>query len=392
MAYNMSVDQVSTVLKSVLSQAMGGADIAATDVNQLLSIGTTQLTTARDPLMSALSQVLSSTIFSARPYQRKFSSMWNRPEAWGNWVRKVCAVDDDNDLTDDLFLPLTDGAAIDQWTVRKPKAVQINFTDQKSYCFMKTIPENQLNTAFSSADEFSRFIGMIMVYMNNKIEKTHEETARATLAGFVGGKLVGDSTNVIHLVTEYNALKGTQLTSTTVFQPANWEDFARWAFARIDVISKMMTEYSINFHTNLTLGNITRHTPVSEQRLYLYNDYLTQIETNVLTTFIDPYLKFGADVERVNYWQSIDTPDTIKQVKPKFLTASGSIGEASDDLSQAHVFGVLMDREACGYSPVFERSVATPVNARGLYHNLYWHFLERNNIDFTENGVVFLLD
>ena len=55
---NMSTDQVSTVLRAVLSQATGQTDLAALNINQLLSIGQKTLVTAKDPLITSISQVI----------------------------------------------------------------------------------------------------------------------------------------------------------------------------------------------------------------------------------------------------------------------------------------------------------------------------------------------
>ena len=389
---NMSTDQVSTVLRAVLSQATGQTDLAALSLNQLLSIGQKTLVTAKDPLITSISQVLSRTIFSRRPYRAKFRGMYEDSAQWGNWVRKIVTVEKESDLQDDPYLPLTDGQSVDPWVVNKPAALQLNFYDEKVYMLSKSFMEHQLDTAFNSAEEFSQFNAMILGYMADKIEKTHEETARATLAGFMAGKIAGDAPNVVHLVTEYNAEKGTSLTSTTAFAPGNFEDFARWVFSKIDIISNSMTEWSVKYHQNLADGVIMRHTPMEYQRLYLYYPYFAQVQTNVLTSFIEKWNKVKADVEMVNYWQAIDTPDSINVIKPNTLNSAGSVVQSSNNLSQNNILGVICDREAFGYTSIFREATTTPVNARGLYRTMYWHFAERNNIDFTENGVVLLLD
>ena len=53
---------------------------------------------------------------------------------------------------------------------------------------------------------------------------------------------------------------------------------------------------------------------------------------------------------------------------------------------------MIFDREAIGISTFGEEMSATPYNARGRYTNLWWNFTDRYWNDFTENGVVLLLD
>ena len=392
MANTMTIDQVSAVLRAVLQQATGQTELAALDIGQLLTIGQKALLTGRDPVMSAISQVISRTIFSNREYRRKFPELMRSEEQWGNMVRKLTIVETPNDLRNNDYIPLTDGDSPDQYEVNKPKALQLNFYGQQTYEVTKTIFDTQLDTAFNSAEDFAAFISMVFTYVYNKIEKIHEETARATLAGFIAGKITGDSSNVIHLLSEYNALTGLELSAQDVYTPDQFGPFMKWVYSRIEQLSELMTEYSIKFHTNLTDGVIMRHTPRELQNIYLYAPVFYQTTSRVLAdTYHDTFLKLPG-AEMVNFWQNIDEPDSIHVTKPKYLGADGNIVEASSDLAQDNVFGLIVDREALGYSPVLQRTKTSPYNARGEYYNMFWKFNERHWMDFTENAVVLLLD
>ena len=391
MANTLSVDQVSTILRDVISQATGQAETAALDTKQLLTIGHKLLTTNVDPVIGAISQVISRTIFSSREYRRKFGNIQRDAEAWGNIVRKVAILETPGDLQDNSYIPLNDGESVDQYKINKPKAVELRFVGQQTYEVVKTIFDTQLNTAFNSADEFGAFISAVFTYVYNKIEKIHEETARATVSGFIAGKISGDTSNVIHLLTEYNALTGLTLTAETVYQPDNFGPFMKWVYSRVNELSELMTEYSIKFHTNLVEGVIMRHTPKEYQRLYLYAPVFYQTTSRVLAdTYHESFLRLPG-AEMVNFWQNIDDPARIHVTAPQYLGADGAIKTAAD-VNQDNVFGVLFDMEALGYSPILTRTKTSPYNASGEYRNMFWKFNERHWLDFTENGVVFLLD
>lgn len=392
MANTLTVDKISTVLKSVLKDATG-QDTAALDTKSLLTIGQKALLTGSDSVMNAISQVLSKTIFSSRTYTAKFAGMRISDETWGNWVRKLKVVDTPNELTDNEYLDLVDGQSIDQWKVYKPNVYQTNFYGQQSYQFAKTIFETQLNTAFNSTDEFGQFVSMILVAANNKIEKTHEETARATIAGYIAGKIAGSSADCIHLLTEYNTATGLSLTATTVMQPENYKAFIQWAYSRIANLSDMLEEYSSKFQTNIGDSVFLQHTPKANQRVYLNSNFMHQATMMAIAdTFHDSFLSIAGDVEFINYWQIFDKPTTINLTKPNYLGADGSIKTAADDVNNAAVIGVICDREAFGYSPILTRQRATQPNAAGEYYNLFWKYNERHSIDFTEKGIVLLLD
>ena len=51
-----------------------------------------------------------------------------------------------------------------------------------------------------------------------------------------------------------------------------------------------------------------------------------------------------------------------------------------------------MDEEAIGYTITLERTERTPLNARGMYYNQFWHDTKKYWTDLTENAVVFILD
>ena len=391
MANTLSIDQVSTVLNAIVAQATGNTAIATADTKDFVTVAQTGLLAGYDPLLAAISQVLSKTIFSVRPYTRKFKSLEADAITYGNHVRKINIAD--KAAQNDGRLPLTDGASVDQQQVSKPTILQTNFYGAQTYERQYTIFKDQLDTAFSSPEEFARFISMVVQNVSDMIEQDHEQFARMTVANYIGGVISGPNAanQVIHLLTEYNTATGLSLTATTVMQPANYPAFVKWAFARIAALSALLTERSEIFHTNVTGKPIQRHTPESEQRVYLFAPSKFGIESRVLAdTYHDNYLSL-AKHEAVNFWQSIKTPDTIN-VKPTWMKADGTLQSASNALVQAGVFGVIFDREAMGYTTVNQWSSPAPFNAKGGYTNVFFHFTDRHWNDYTENGIVLLMD
>jgi hypothetical protein len=391
---DLSFNQLSTVLNSVVSQATGKAALTPTNTGEFVSVAQTALKTGYDPILSAISQVLSRTIFSIRPYSRKFGGIEVTNQQFGNITRKLNI--SDKDFEDDARTILTDGTAVDMFKVNKPNILQTNFYGANIYEKSMTIFRDQLDCAFSSPDEFGMFISMTMQNATDMLEQARENLARATIANFMGGKIVGDTNNVIHLLTEYNTLTGSTLTTSTVYLPANFKPFMQWVYSRIAAISAMLTERSKKFHINVTNFNgvdksIMRHTPLNEQKVYLYAPARFQTEAMVLAdTFHDNFIKY-ADNETVNFWQAIDTPDTIN-VKPTYLLPTGELTTPADESATDAVFGVIFDSAALGYTLVNQWSAPTPFNAKGGYSNIFWHETARYWNDFTENGVVLLLD
>lgn len=388
MANSLTQNQLYTVLNSIASQATGRTDLAATDTSSFVTVADITLKSGRDNVIQAISQVLSRTIFSIRPYTRKFQGLETDAIRFGNHVRKIAICD--KDWENDDRLPLTDGQSVDPWKINKPTVLQTNFYGQEVYQRSYTLFKDQLDVAFSSENELSQFITLVTSNCSDLIEQAHEELARMTIANAIGGIIaLNNSNQIVHLLTEYNAATGLSLTATTVYQPANFKAFVEWAYARMAAVSEMLTERSVIYHNNISGLEVSRHTPKDMQRAYIYTPTAMQIESMALADiYNDQYLKMVPS-EKVNFWQSIETPDSIN-VKAGYTDASGE--PATETVTQSNIFALICDREMMGYTTINEWSAATPINPRGGYSNMFFHFTDRYYFDNFENGVLFLLD
>lgn len=400
MANDLSFNQLSTVLTAITNQATGVNNIAPVDTSSFVTVAQTALKTGYDPLTTAISQVLSKTIFSVRPYTRKFKGLNVSNQRYGNHVRKLLTID--KPFEDDDRLKLADGQSIDQYKVNKPKVLQTNFYGANQYQKSVTIYKDQLDCAFSSPDEFASFISMVMQNASDMIEQAHEETARATINNLISGIYGAEATEqtvlaranggkrAVNLLKLYNQMNGGSLTVADVFKSANFESFVKFAFSTINTIADLMTDRNTLFCSQLTDYTIIRHTPKDRMKFYLYTDLVNKINSEVYSTVFNPDFLKLVDFERVNFWQSPLDPSSIKS-KPVALKKDGTLVNNKDGIEISNVFGVLFDEEAAGYTTVNEWSQPSPFNARGGYYNQFWHFTDRYWNDFTENAVIFYL-
>ena len=238
----MSFEDASAILNNIRKQVTGETNtIAPVTTADFVSVATIVLQAGYDPVLSAITQMVSRTIFSIRPYSRKFGGIKMDSEQWGAIVRKLSIADKDFD--NDVRFVLTDGQSEDMYVVNKPNMLQTNFYGQNVYEKNYTVFKDQLDNAFSGPAEFGRFMAMVVQNTADMIEQAHESIARMTIGNFVGGK-VAASNSVIHLITDYNSETGSSVTSTTVFAPANFGDFCKWMFAKLATITSLMTERS----------------------------------------------------------------------------------------------------------------------------------------------------
>lgn len=403
MAINdLSFNQLSTVLTAITNQATGVNNITPLDTSSFVSVAQTALKTGYDPLTTAISQVLSKTIFSVRPYTRKFKGLNVSNQRYGNHVRKLLTID--KPFEDDDRLKLVDGASIDQYKVNKPNVLQTNFYGANVYQKSATIYKDQLDCGFSSPDEFASFISMVMQNSSDMIEQAHEETARATIANLIGGVYAAEvldtqsgllaqangGRRAINLLKLFNESTGLALKVVDVFKTENFESFVKFAFSTVNTIADLMTDRNSLFCSQLTNYKVIRHTPKDRMKFYLYTDLVNKINSEVYSTVFNPDFLKVVDFEKVNYWQAALSPSSIN-VKRTMLKKDGTLSVGVQSKID-NVFGVLFDEDAAGYTTVNEWAQPSPFNARGGYYNQFWHFTDRYWNDFTENAVIFYIE
>lgn len=389
--------QSAQLLASIVSQATGVQQVTPVTASEFVSVAQVGLKTGYDPLATAISQVLSATIFSTRPYEAIFKGLRVDQKRWGNHVRKVNIIDkpylnaERFDLVDGQHKP-------DMFKVRKTETVQTNFYGSIPFDDYYTLYKDQLDTAFTNEAEFDNFIAMVMQNMSDKLEQARENLSRGVVANLIAGVSAQAAANiaperVIHLVTAYNEDKGTTLSAADVMQPSHFPDFARWMFGYLKTISDRLRNRAATYHQNFTIDgtvkNIMRHTPINRQKCYLYSPLLNNISANVLSTvFYQKNLQL-MDHETVDFWMNSQDPMRINY-NASYTDASGAVVSSAVDLTK--VVGVIFDEEAAGWTQKGEWTATTPLEADGGYINYWFHMHMHYWNDFTENCVVLLLD
>lgn len=400
---SLSFVQSASILNATLKQLTGvTTSRTPVDTASFISMAVSVNRYSKNMVMDALTQVITRTFFSIRPYSRKLKGIKRDSEKWGNHIRKINYIDSDLDSTNKQY-DLVDGQSVDHYVVKKPKVVETNYYGGETHSDHITRFENQLDTAFQSPEEFGRFVAGYLQALNDKFTQIDEGEDRLLLANLIAAKKKADDANVINLLSEYYTETGTYLVNDSedprhYANKENIGDFSKWAAARINTISQMMTERSILFHMNLEDAsenpiNIPRHTPKKFQHMYLYSPLINGVKSRILTDAFNPEKMGIGDFEEVNYWQNINDPDAIS-VFPNYINAAGEevvTATTGDAVNVDHIFGVIFDDDCIGSTIINTRTATTPLNASGLFWNTYFHWCSRHFTDLTENAVVLLL-
>lgn len=386
--------QAYQILNAIQKQATGEAALTATNHEEFVSIAQKVLAAGKEPVLNAISTVLTRSLIAVRPYNRKFGGLEASADRWGAWYRKLSY--GDVDVQEDQGYKLVDGSSIDPFVFRKIPVLETMYLGASTMQWTHSVPKDQLNTAFQSEQGLVNFVSGIALHMANLREQYLEDHARQTLTALMLARSASESAapeSVVHLVTEYNAELGNPspaLTLADLMAPDKVRAFFQFVIGKIAGISRMMEERSQLFQNPVTGYRINRHTPKSDQRMYLLAEVMEKIATQVnANTFNEEFLKLP-DHELVSFWQAIKSPDAISGTPP-VLNADGTLGTGSAT-SETNVLGIIMDRDAAGYNVYFEEMEPTIYNPTGRYYNFNYSVRIQDQIDLTEKSVLLLLD
>lgn len=385
----MDTNQIYTIVNEVNAEAFGSTNIDVIDSQGLVSLGDTVLSssTNTEAFLNTLVQKIGRTIISFRQYRNKLSDMVVNDFEYGAILQKI-RVHLTEAETDPAYA-LTDGQSVDPWKINKPDVEQKLFVTRTPYMFSVTIARKQLKEAFLNESAMGAFIGAIFGQVRNSIEVSLESLGRHCIANMIGEftpatPTGGEATTLNHevaLCTLYNTARNYESTDagfvdedTALFN----EDFLRFAVKTMKMYSDNMTDMSTLYND----GEIETFTPREDQRLKVLSSFERALETVVqYSAFNEEMVRLNA-FSTLNFWQSAQDPSYVM------------VERASDgaQVIKTHIVGVLYDRDALGMYKRDEDVMTTPVNARGLYYNTFYHQIELWFNDTSENFVYFTLN
>lgn len=385
----MDTNQIYAIVNEVNGEAFGSNAISVVDLQGLVALGDTVLSSTgnTESFLNTLVQRIGRTIVSFRQYRNKLGDMVVNDFEYGAILQKIRV-----HLTDaetDPAYALVDGQSVDPWTINKPDVEQKLFVTRTPYMFSVTIARKQLKEAFLSDSAMGAFIGAVFGQVRNSIEVSLENLGRTCIANMIGEFTPatpsgGSATTLNHevaLCTLYNTARGFEEGDAGFVDDTNalFDDaFLRFAVSTMKSYSDDLTDMSTLYND----GSIESFTPREDQRLKVLSGFERALETVVqYSAFNEEMVRLNA-FSTVNFWQSAQDKSYIK------------VERASDgaQVIKTHIVAVLYDRDALGMYKKDEDVLTTPVNAKGLYYNTFYHQMELWYNDTSENFVYFTLN
>lgn len=416
MAKSFTPQDCYQLMNSLVKQATGQQVITVVDSSTFVSAGETVLATGTENVLNSLSIIIARTLVAVRPYKAKFMLINALNSGmFSNRMRKISFYSKDaiasgmfnTQLYTNLKEGYTNGENVvsdaptstkSMWEQNQGIPLEMNFCGSDVWDDSLTIYEEQLKIAFDSESNFSRFISGILTEKGNDIESQKEAFSRMCVLNEIGA-LVNYSTDngnlAVNLTKAYNDEYGTSYTSQEL-RTTYLESFLKFFVETIKTTSNYFEERSNLYHIspNKTVNGVNytllRHTPKDKQRLFLYEPLFIKAQANVFPTIFNPdYLKLE-NYEGVSYWQSTADRASVK-IKPAIYDKTTGVQKVGTEVDLPFVVGLLFDEDAMMIDFQLDSSATTPLEARKMYRNVFWHFAKNAINDPTENAVVFYM-
>ena len=135
--------------------------------------------------------------------------------------------------------------------------------------------------------------------------------------------------------------------------------------------------------------NVLRHTPKSKIKAFWYDELWKDAKTRVMPSIFNTEYINPEKGEKVQYWQSNESDTSRPQIKCKPALPDGAVSEA---VELDYVLGIIFDEDALASINQFEGAFTTPVNARHLYTNTFYHWKFGSISDYTENSIIYIMN
>lgn len=378
----MKVNQVYSIVNSVVSQMQGETAVAVTDLTGLIQLGDSVLSSdsSKDKFLNTLVDRIGKTIISSRAYSADVLSLMNDSFEFGAILQKIY-VEPIQAKTSPQW-SLTSGGTVDQYVIAKPTVHQKLFSDIVTWEVTITVPDIQLKSAFTNAAQMAVFIDALFLAMRNSMEVQLESLVEMTYCNFIGERVVDTAVNdghtVINLLAEYNTLFTKTLTAPLAMADT---EFLKFASMTINLYLERMGKMSTLFNS----AGYKRFTTKENARVTMLMDFVSAVTSYLQSNTYHEELVALPNYNKVPYWQGSGEAYGFENTSKVHIKTSDGY-----TVEQGGVVCLITDVEALGLT-IDNRRSKSAYNNDGEYTN----FFEKADMgyfnDLSENGIVFIV-
>ena len=394
----MKVEQVYSILNTIVAETLGKSDIVAEDLHNVVDVGKEITATFEmgdnnfDNYVKKLINHIGKVVFVNRPYTSRAPSVMMDGWEYGSILEKIDAELPESEATEDWRL--VNGGEYKQDIFKGPKGVKAKFWNKRvTHTVSISITEKQVKESFSSATQLNAFFSMIETMIRNRLTLDRDNLIKRTVSNFVGLTLlseVPDGTTISgrtgirarNLLYEYNTLNpDNTLTANNCLSSL---DFLKFASKQMALASDYLSEYSTLFN----VGQRERFTDKSNQKIIMLSEFAKSADVYLQSdTFHNEFTKFPIS-ETVSYWQGSGTSFSFDKNSCIHINVDDGGGGNGQEIVLNGLLCVMFDRNALGVSCP-DSKVTSHYNGNGDFHNFWYKEFAGYFNDANENGIIF---
>lgn len=289
---------------------------------------------------------------------------------YGTMLQRMM-IDELPEAEDNETYELQDGASIDPFVVKLPKASAKYYDKRNTWEIDMTILDRQYRSAFTSASSLAAFVGMVFNAVENsrtlKIETLQKAILRTAMATTLkndipeGDYSAKSTIKAVNLLKLYNdeANAGTDL---TLAEALISKDFLKFASKTINEYVRAMKDMSVLYN----IEEAARFTPADKMHLTILGKFADAAQYYLEADTWHNTLVSLPGYGTVDNWQATGKDRSFANLsKINVKNADGDTVEAGG------IVGVIYDADGMGVTCENYR-VLSQRNEKGEYTNYFW--------------------
>ncbi len=406
---SFAIKDAYAVMNALARQATAQATISVVDHQSFIDAGTKTLATGTENVLNSIARTIAAVVMQSRPYTGKFSLINASENQWNTRLAKISFYSSDNDpsgaFNTDLNTNIATGnvensGAGSMWEQKLPRVVERFYLSEAAWDKFYTTPLVQLQNAFNEESTFVAFMNGVMTEIQNDIESTLEARNRALVADRIAGVYLLNKNSVlgnecvVNMTTYFNKKCGTNYTTNEILTE-HLTEFSELVTSKLQIDVDRLNERSKKYHDPMTVTesgvdyNVLRFTPKSKIKAFWFDEIWKDAKTRVMPSIFNTEYINPEKGEKVSYWQSNYDDASRMKIKCKPALPDGAV---SEDVELDVVLGIIFDEDAMASINQFTGAFTTPVNARKLYTNTFYHYKFGAVQDYTENSIIYIMN
>lgn len=410
---SFQIKDAAAVMTALARQATGQSSISVVDHQTFIDAGTKTLATGTENVLNSIARTLAKVVVQNRKYTGKFGlispseNRFNTRKAtisyYADDVEESGAfnTDQNTNIADGYDNGTNSGASVGtMWEQKLPRVLERFFLSEAAWDKHYTIPEVQLQNAFNNESDFIAFMNGRLTEIENDIESVMESRNRAIVADRIAGTYLQATQAtptlgaecVVDLIQYFNDETGKSYTRDEVLRE-HLTELMEFFVSKIKIDSDRLEERSKLYHNPYTITdggidyNILRFTPKDKQKLMLFNEFIAKSKARVMPEIFNPSYLDMKNFEPVTYWQS-SVPGKRMSIDCKPALPDGA---SSSEVKLDYVIGILFDDDAMMTINQFDGAYTTPLEARKMYRNVWFHWKFGAIQDYSFNQIIYYL-